>query len=105
MIGLDYFRDPEAKRRKIEKEKKGIAKEVKSLSVLAGKCLADKNFQRYVDGVKVLKDRILDTMITHIDPDPVRDGFFTRSCLNKLIPLMDIIKSIEREKNKGGGNE
>ena len=100
MRGLDFFKNPEAKRRQIEKEKKAIQKEVENLAILAGKCLADKNFQRYVDGVRITRDRIIDTLMTHADPDPLRDAFFVRSCLNKLIPLIDIIKSVEREKGK-----
>ena len=104
MRGLEFFRNPEAKRRKIEKEKAIIQKDIKDLAVLAGRCLADKNFQRYVEGVEAMKDRIIDVMLTHTDPDPVRDGFFTRSCLNQLIPLMEIVESIKREKQKGGEN-
>jgi len=102
MRGLDYFRNPEKKRREIEKEKEAIQKDVESLAVLAGKCLADTNFQRYVDGVKLLRERIIETLMTHADPDPIKDAFFVRCCLNKLIPLQDIIKNIEREKGKGG---
>ena len=89
---------------KREKDKKALEKKIKDIAELGAKCLAHEDFQKYRAELQVTKDEIIRLMIKNVDPDPIKDAFFLRACLNKLDALFmieDMIQKDTRRANAG----
>ena len=75
-----------------KKTKEEIDSKIKYLSDLGRKCLNNPDFIKYRDECIDQKDKIIKLMIVNVNPDPIKDAYFLRACLNKLSALFEILE-------------
>ncbi len=86
---------------KKEKEKKDIQAKIKSVAKLASECLADPKFIKYAEDFEVLRRDVFELVKTPIDPDPIKDAHYLRSCINSIIFLDMLLEKPKADLKKG----
>ena len=84
---------------KREADKKLIADKIKVVAEIGNKLLASPDGIKYKQELEKQRDEIIKLAIRTVDPDPIKDSFFTRACLNKLSVLYGLLESITKDAN------
>ncbi len=88
---------------KKENEKKEIQARIETVSKLASECLDDPKFKLYRETYEAMRDEIF-AMIERpgaFDPDPIKDAYYLRSCINSIVFLGKLLKMPKEDIKKG----
>lgn len=80
-----------------EKVKKEIELRIKTIATIGQRILSSPDGISYKQELEKQRDSILKLMILTVDPDPLKDAFFVRACLNKLSVVYALLESVERD--------
>lgn len=87
----------ETEQKQREADKKVIENKIKALAELGNYMLLSPQGAKYKEELRKQADDIIKFMIKVVDPDPIKDSFFTRTCLAKLAVLYSLMESIEKD--------
>lgn len=95
------FRNPSRKEViEQETERKRIDAKITSLAESARRCLDNEDFKRYREEFVKAEREINKMMIENVNPDPVKDAYFLRACLNKLSVIYQLTDMVEKDANR-----
>jgi len=82
---------------KKENEKKEIELKKQAVIRLASQCLADPKFKKYRNEFESFRKKVFQYMAEPMNPDPVQDAHYLRSCVNTVNVLDMLIGKIEKD--------
>ncbi len=92
------FRTPsEEEILKRKNDKETIEKQIASVIKLAGECLDDEKFKRYRDEFEEMRRDVFLKLATPMDPDPINDAHYLRSCINTIVTLDKLLSKPQRD--------
>jgi hypothetical protein len=94
--------EPLSKEEQLKKErfKKEIAERQEAIIRQAAECLADPKFKKYQEEFEAFKRDVFNKLDTPIDPDPIRDAHYLRSCINTIIVLDKLLTAPAKDKRR-----
>jgi len=97
MLPNPFSRETPDEVKKREASKKAIEDKVKAVVEIGKKVLASPDCEKYKWELLHQRDEIIKLAIRTVDPDPIKDAFFLRACMNKLGVLYGLLDSIEAD--------
>ena len=97
MLPNPFSRETPDEVKKREASKKTIEEKIKAVTAIGQKILASPEGERYRWELAHQRDEIIKLAIRTVDPDPIKDAFFLRACMNKLGVLYGLLDSIEAD--------
>lgn len=82
---------------KVENQKKEIELRKRTVIELAAQCLDDPKFKKYRLEFEEFKKTVMRYMSEPINPDPLQDAYYLRSCVNTINILDMLIGKIEMD--------
>lgn len=80
---------------------KAIQTRTKEVVKLASECLDDPKFKKYAEEFESVRRDVFELIKTPIDPDPIRDAHYLRSCVNSIIFLDMFLEKVKADAKKG----
>jgi len=84
----------------IDSKKKEISAQIEAVSKLASECLADAKFLKYRTEFERMRSDVFNKLDQPIDPDPIRDAHYLRTCINTILILDKLLEKPEKDLRK-----